>query len=42
VDRVGVTFFGLSLAAGRVTLEFGEVLSQVWVRHAMRQNHRSV
>jgi hypothetical protein len=29
VDRVGETFFGLSLAAGKATLEFGEVLSQV-------------
>jgi hypothetical protein len=36
VDRVGVTFFGLNLAVGRVTSECGEVLSQVWVRHAMR------
>jgi hypothetical protein len=24
VDRVGVTFFGLSLVAGRVTLELGK------------------
>jgi hypothetical protein len=29
VGRVGVTSFGLSLAIDRVTLEFGEVLSQV-------------
>jgi hypothetical protein len=41
VDRVGETFFGLSLV-GRVTLEFREVLSQVWVRYAMRHNQRSM
>jgi hypothetical protein len=36
VDRVGATFFGLSLAAGRANLEFGEVLLQVWVGNYMR------
>jgi hypothetical protein len=36
MDIVGATFFGLNLAAGRETLEFGEVFLQVWVRHAMR------
>jgi hypothetical protein len=30
MDKFGETFFGLSLTTGKVTLEFGEVFSQVW------------